>query len=105
MNNDPIIARTLLSQLGTVIPMFGAKNLVDTGHGLRFRIGRNPKRVTHIAIELAVDDTYSISFTRQPSVRAWANGAEIKTLAELDGVYADSLHTVLESNTGLCASL
>ena len=102
---NPALARTIRRQLGTAIPMFGAKDLLDTGRGLRFRVGRNPKRVTHIAIELAADDTYTVTFTRQPSVRAWANGAEIKTLAELEMVYADSLHAVLESNTGLATRL
>lgn len=104
-NNDPAIARTIRRQLGTALPMFGAKDLTDTGHGLRFRIGRNPKRVTHIAIDLAADDTYTVTFARHPSVKAWCNGAEIKTLGEFDGIYVGSLHSLLESNTGLATRL
>lgn len=85
--------------------MFGAKDLVDTGRGLRFRVGRNPKKVTHIAIDLDASDTYTVTFIRQPSVRAWAKGAEIKTLGEFEMVYAESLHELLESNTGLATRL
>ncbi len=85
--------------------MFGARNLLDTGRGLQFKIGRNPKRVTHITIELADNDTYTVKFSRVPTVKAMCKGAEVATLAELEMIYADSLHTVLEANTGLAASL
>ena len=102
---NPAIARTLLGQLGTAIPMFGASNLLDTGRGLQFKIGRNPKRVTHITIELAPSDTYTIKVSRVPTVKAMLKGAEVVTLAEFEGVYVDSLHSVLEDNTGLYARL
>lgn len=102
---NPAIARTLRAQLGTAIPMFGASNLLDTGRGLQFKIGRNPKRVTHIGIELAADDTYTVKFSRVPSMRAMMKGAEIVTLAALEGVHVGELHATLEANTGLLASL
>ena len=102
---DPAIARTLLAQLGTAIPMFGAKNILDTGRGLQFKIGRTPKRVSHITIELAADDTYTVKFSRVPTLKAMLKGADTVTLAELDGVHADSLHRLLETNTGLATRL
>jgi hypothetical protein len=102
---NPTIALTLRRQLGTALPMFGASNLLDTGRGLQFKIGRNSKRVTHITIELADDDTYTVKFSRVPTIKAMCKGAEVVTLAELAGVYVDSLHRVFESNTGLAASL
>ena len=103
--NNPTIARTLLSQLGTVIPMFGAKNILDTGRGVQFKIGRNPKRITHITIELADDDTYDVKLSRVPTLKAMIKGAETVNCGEFEMVYADQLHSLLEATTGLCANL
>ena len=103
--NDKNIARTLLTQLGTLIPMFGAKNILDTGRGVQFKIGRNPKRITHITIELADDDTYDVKLSRVPSMKMLLKGAETVNCGEFEMVYADQLHSLLEATTGLCASL
>jgi hypothetical protein len=106
--NNPAIARTIIDQLSArrgCLSLLGAKNLLDNGHGLQFKIGRNVKRVTHITIDLAADDTYTVKFSRVPTVKALCKGAEVVTLAELDGVYVDSLHATIEQHTGLFTSL
>ena len=97
---NPAIAATIRRQLGTALPMLGAKNLLVMGRGLQFKIGRNPKRVTHVQIDLAGDDTYTIKFLRVPSVKKLCAGAEPKTLAECAGVQVGSLHDTLEAHTG-----
>jgi hypothetical protein len=99
------IAHTLISQLGTALPMLGAKNLLDTGKGLQFKIGRNPKRVTHVQIELDPSDTYTLTFLRVPGVRAMCRGAEQVELACVSFIHCDQLHTTLETHTGNYCSL
>ena len=78
--------------------MLGAKNLVDTGKGLTFKVGRNAKGVTHVTIELLPSDTYRVHFQR-----VW--GTKVTTKADHSDVYVDSLHRIIESETGMYTSL
>lgn len=87
--------QTLIKQLGTALPMMGAKDLVKSAQTLQFRIGRNVKSVKVITIQLEADDTYTVR----------AIGANLRIKGECFGVYADQLHTVLESLTGLYTRL
>ncbi len=88
--------QTLIAQLGTALPMMGAKNLVASEHTLTFSIGRNGKGVNKISITLTPDDLYTVS--------AWnSRQGAVKGIEQ--GVYADSLHSVLESLTGLYTRL
>ena len=100
--NNPAIAQTIISQLGNLsFRMLGAKNLLDLGNGLSFRI-RGSRTCNYIAIELDPGtDTYSVrtaKIGRAPSYKVSNDSTEI-------GIYADMLHTLIERTTGLCARM
>ena len=99
------IATTIAQQLGFSLKMIGAKNLISHPDGLSFRVGKNAKRVNYIKISLNASDLYDVTFQRIPSVRQICNGAEVKTISEVSGVYASSLRGVIEQSTGLYTSL
>ena len=102
------IPETILDQLGGgFVRMTGAKQFVAYGgtdrhqggeesvdNGLSMRLGRNAKSVSHLTIELTLDDTYTVRFIR-------VRGAKCTTLAEHEGVYADMLHDLIRAETGL----
>ena len=98
MSESMAVATTIRDQIGTgALAMMGAKNLIGTRAGLSFKVGRNPKRVTHVRVTLDPTDTYTVEFLLVND-RA---SVTVKTLSELDGVYADMLLDVLKSGTGL----
>ena len=102
MNNDLAIANTIRSQIGHgAFVMLGASNLLGGPSHLQFKIGRNVKRVTHITVTLDPSDTYTVRFTRVGR----SPNFKITEIAECAGVYADSLHAVIERHTDLCVSL
>jgi hypothetical protein len=88
------VANTIARQLGGALAMIGARDLVDTGSGLAFAVGRNPAGVNKIMIDLDDDDTYTVDFFKG---RGW----KIKSLGPVFGAHADSLATVIERRTGL----
>lgn len=96
------VTSTIQTQVGArAFYMMGAYNLACLGggaEGLQFRI-RGSKKANCVRIELAADDTYSISF--------WKIGklANFKKVAEVTGVYADNLRPVIADKTGLMLSL
>ena len=86
-----------LGRPGRALNMLGAKSLlaIEDGKGLQFRIGRNPKGVSSIGIVLdEASDTYTVAFWR-------IRGLDITKLSEHEGIHADRLHDLLESETGL----
>lgn len=85
--------QALLAQLGTALPMLGARDVVASENAIQFRI-RGCKAGNKIRIELRPDDTYSVELWR-------VKGADTSMPASVDGVHADRLHTVLSSLTGL----
>ena len=93
---DHTVARTILNQLGgkQFTALTGAKDFVAGEDRLIFRIGRNPKRVTHVRVTLLPSDTYLMEFIR---VRAGI----VDTLHEASGVYFDQLQDIFEAHTGL----
>lgn len=94
MTTNIEIAETIRQQLGSgSLFMVGAKQLVAEERALRFRIMRNEKGITHVRIELAADDTYTVELI---TVRC----AKFRSTA-INGVYVDSLHETLERETGL----
>ena len=98
------IANTIRTQLGNrALFMIGAKDLVATETGLQFRIGRNAKSVNQIVINLDPSDTYTVEFRRTRMSRK--TGYSNKVVSSLEGVYADMLHDVIESGTGLATRL
>lgn len=92
------VAQNILAQLGSnrFRVMTGAKDFVNTGNGLSFRVGRNAKGVTHVRIELTPADLYAVSFLKY-SARTFTS----TVVAEADGVYADQLQRVFTEHTGL----
>lgn len=96
------IAKTIASQIGNrAFVMMGASNFVADIDSLSFKVGRNPKGVTHIDITLDPSDSYTVEFLRC-NLRA----KEIrKVLGTYDDVYVEELHSLIESETGLALSL
>jgi len=93
------VATTIRSQIGgKALFMIGAKQLVDTGSGLKFKIGKNAKGVTHVTVTLTPADTYDVKFHR-----VW--GSKITLKAECEGIYVDMLHAAIEEHTGMYTSL
>ena len=96
---DMTIAHTIQQQIGRrAFFMLGAKNLVGHSDGLSFRVGRNAKGVTHVTVTLLPSDTYRVHFQR-----VW--GTKVTTKADHEGVYVDSLHQIIEAETGMYTSL
>jgi hypothetical protein len=96
------VALTILSQIGHgALYMLGAKDKVIHSEGCggaSFRIGRNSKKVTHVQVMLAGDDTYTMSFL-------WIRAGNRKVRAIAEGVYFDQLRPTIEQHTGLYTSL
>ncbi len=96
------IAKTIADQIGSrAFYCLGAKNLVDTGKGLDFKVGRNAAGVTHVSIKLTALDLYDVEFVRC-NTRAKVMR---KTVSLDEGIYADMLHTAIENGTGMVTSL
>ena len=99
------IAQEIQNQIGRkALFMLGAKDIfaVQKGldhdaPGLRFKI-RGSKQCNLIEVLLDPSDTYTVVFIQ-------FRGLKHKTVAKVSDVYVDSLHTVIESNTGLYTSL
>lgn len=98
---DPMIANTILKQVGRrALFVLGAKNLLDLGNGLSFRV-RGSRTVNYIEITLDANDTYSFrtaKIGRAPNFK-------VSNDSTVDGVYCDMLHSLIESKTGLYTSL
>lgn len=100
--NDPMIAQTIIDQLGKgALFMLGAKNLVDLGNGLQFRI-RGSHKANTVMIELDQgQDLYNVRILKIGR----APGYKITEVANLSGLFADQLRSVIEQHTGLYMSL
>jgi hypothetical protein len=98
------VAKTILEQLGgrRFIAMTGARNFIDTGNGLSFRLpgsgGFIKNGINVVRIDLTPNDTYNVTFSR-------LRGSKDTVISKHDDVYADSLREVFESETGLATSL
>lgn len=99
---DLTVANTIRDQLGgnRFTAMTGAKMFVGDTRSLSFQIGRNPKGVTHVKITLDADDTYTVEFFKFNR-----RSFELKTLASVSMVCADSLCSVFTAHTGLYTRL
>lgn len=96
------VANTILAQLGgsRFIAMTGAKNLLYGASELQMQIGRNAKRVTHVRIHLAADDTYTVDFYRVAK-----RGLKVDTLSAHSMIYCDQLQELFTRETGMHTSL
>lgn len=99
------VAETIAKQLGhKALFMMGAKNLMKGKESngdefLAFKIGRNAKSINVIKIIYNDGvDTYTVQFIR-------TRAGNVKIVKELDDIYFDQLHEVIENNTGLRLSL
>ena len=90
-------AQIILSQLGgnKFLAMTGAKNLVDIGNGLQFKIGR-----THHVVKLTADDLYDYE-----GFKINAKTFETSRTFMLPGVQAEDLRREVSAATGLALSL
>ncbi len=92
------IASTIRDQIGgKALYMLGAKNLIDHGDALSFRI-RGSKKVNYIKITLNGMDLYNIEMGK-----VW--GTKYKVVYTLEDAYNDMLHDIIERETGLYTSL
>lgn len=95
------IANVILQQLGgqRFCTMTGAKDMLATGDGLQFKVGRNAMNVTAVVVTLDVSDLYTVQCYT-------GRGLSMKPAGEpVTMVDAASLRGVFESSTGLRTSL
>jgi hypothetical protein len=92
------VANTIRDQIGhKAMYMLGAKNLGTNGDDLSFRI-RGSKAVNYIKVKLNGKDLYDMEFGK-----VW--GHNYKVVATHNDVYADMMHDLIESETGLYTKL
>jgi hypothetical protein len=93
------VAQTISKQIGGgAFTMIGAKNLLDHGDALSFRIGRNSKSVNYVKVTLTPADLYDVEY-------GYIRGTTYKVRSNEQGIYADMLRESIERNTGLYTSL
>jgi hypothetical protein len=90
------VERDILSHLGgpRFILMTGANSLEGGDNCLSFKLGPNPKNVTHVRITLDPSASYKVEFMK-------ARGAKLSHLYTAEMVDADKLPEVLAQHTGL----
>lgn len=94
------VANTILEQLGgrAFVVMTGSKNFVGSDNSLSFKVGRNPKSISHVRIALNAMDTYDVEFLR---IRKF----DPQVVAYKEGVYFDQLQDIFTAETGLYTRL
>lgn len=106
------IASTILDQLGgrRFLVMTGAKNLLATGNGLRFKIGRNASKANMVEITLNGLDLYDIRFFKYIPSKLVVNHAKQtaewkpeknETVKEFSDIYCDQLQELFTETTGM----
>lgn len=94
MTTSSAVATTILQQLGRLtLAMMGALEFSFTSDSLTFKI-RGSKEVSHIVITLTPLDTYTVKFEKR-------RAGTVKDIATDEDVYADDLHQIIASRTGL----
>lgn len=93
-------AQTIINQLGgnRFLAMTGAKHLVNTGNGLRFKLPRGARDGVNCAAVTLNGDLYDVQYLK-------VRGLDCKTVSESTGVYADGLAADFTQSTGLSTSL
>jgi hypothetical protein len=89
---DLTMANAILAQLGgeRFVMMTGATSFIGSADSLTFKLGSNPKRVTHVRVTLTPDGLYDMTFFRTG-----------KGPQSHDGVQREMLQEVFGANTGL----
>jgi len=97
---DMTVANTIRDQIGTIaFRLLGAQHLNGDDKSLSFRI-RGSRKANHIKVELAADDTYTMTFGKLTASTIKKVG-NYKVVATFGQVYADKLNEIIESTTGL----
>jgi hypothetical protein len=93
---DLTVAKTILALLGgeRFVMMTGAKNFVGSADSVTFKVGSNPKRVTHVRVTLTPDGLYDVTFFKAG-----------KGPRSQDGVDRDMLQEVVNANIALYTTL
>jgi hypothetical protein len=88
---DMTMARTILTQLGgeRFVMMTSATSFIGSADSLTFKVGSNPKRVTHVRVTLTPDGLYDMTFFRIG-----------KGPQSHDGIHREMLQQVFAANTG-----
>jgi len=94
------IAKTILQQLGgnKFTAMTGARNLVDGGKYLAFKLGRAKDSINYVKITLTSMDLYDMEFGM---IRA----GKYTVKKKVKGVYNDQLQQTFTETTGLYTKL
>jgi hypothetical protein len=89
-------SQTILAQLGgeSFVMTSGATRLVSSADSLTFKLGRNPRRVTHVRVTVTHDGRYDMTF--------FTIG---KGPQSCDGIHGEMLQEVFGANTGLLRDL
>lgn len=99
---DPAIAQTIMDQIGRpTFFMVNAKNFLDHGNGLSFRIQCRGTKANYVEILLAGDDTYTVKIVkigRAPSYK-------IVERCNVEGIHVDGLHDLIAEHTGLAVRM
>ena len=98
---NTVVAETILAQLGgrMFLMMVGGKDLMYGENRLSLKLGGGCKDgINRLVVTLDADDTYTMAFLK---VRA----SKVTTIAEVDGIYNDSLREVFTRYTGFATSL
>jgi hypothetical protein len=93
---DLTVPKTILAQLGgeSFVMASGATGLIGSADSLTFKLGRNPKRVTHVRVTGTHDGLYDITF--------FTIG---KGPQSYDGIHGEMLQEVFGTNVGLFRAL
>ena len=88
------IAQTILSQIktldGRALWAWGAKDLVNTGNGLQFKVGGLAKFKGQVLVKLNDSDLYDIEFFK-------LRKGEVKVITALSDVFAEDLVATIDS--------
>ena len=103
---DLTVPTIIIQQLGNqAIVMLGAKGFAGDEKSLKFKIGRNSKRITHIKITLTSMDLYTVEFFRMPRDLTKLTPETQKPVHTSEMIYDDMLHDCIETHTGLYTHL
>lgn len=93
------VAQTILDQLGgnKFRVMTGARDFVNAGNGLQFRLPRGMAQhaIIYVRVELTPADLYTVTFFDR----------NVRTVLTRENVNADQLRRVFTDTTGLDTSL
>jgi translation initiation factor IF-1 len=102
---DLAVANTIIEQIGSqALYMLGASQFLGDGISVKFRIGKNAGRYNEIKITLLPDDIYKVELFKWQRTRGYVI-PRVTNYAAFNGVYADMLHAIISSATGMALSI